>query len=79
MCPIDGCGRSFTTSNIRKVHIRSHTGERPYSCPEPGCLKAFASATNYKNHMRIHSGEKPYACSVEVICFYFCVYLLFSN
>ncbi|CAB1354066.1 unnamed protein product, partial [Coregonus sp. 'balchen'] len=23
-CPFEGCGRTFTTSNIRKVHIRTH-------------------------------------------------------
>ncbi|XP_026524174.1 zinc finger protein 143 [Notechis scutatus] len=63
-CPFEGCGRSFTTSNIRKVHIRTHTGERPYYCTEPGCGRAFASATNYKNHVRIHTGEKPYVCTV---------------
>ncbi|PIO16362.1 hypothetical protein AB205_0066130, partial [Aquarana catesbeiana] len=63
-CPFEGCGRSFTTSNIRKVHIRTHTGERPYYCSEPGCGRAFASATNYKNHVRIHTGEKPYVCTV---------------
>ncbi|NXY39082.1 ZN143 protein, partial [Pomatorhinus ruficollis] len=57
-CPFVGCGRSFTTSNIRKVHIRTHTGERPYMCAEPGCGRGFTSATNYKNHMRIHTGRR---------------------
>lgn len=55
-CPFEGCGRSFTTSNIRKVYVRTHTGERPYTCPEPHCGRGFTSATNYKNHVRIHTG-----------------------
>ncbi|NXU57002.1 ZN143 protein, partial [Turnix velox] len=64
-CPFEGCGRSFTTSNIRKVHIRTHTGERPYYCTEPGCGRAFASATNYKNHVRIHTGMRMVFCVLK--------------
>lgn len=66
MCPVAGCNRSFTTCNICKVHVRTHTGERPYSCTYPGCSKTFASVTNQRNHSRIHSGERPFACLEQV-------------
>lgn len=75
-CPFEGCGRSFTTSNIRKVHVRTHTGERPYTCPEPHCGRGFTSATNYKNHVRIHTGgpagmqDRPPRPQPFTVCFW---------
>ncbi|PAA84734.1 hypothetical protein BOX15_Mlig027262g5 [Macrostomum lignano] len=46
------------------VHVRRHTGERPYRCTYPGCTKAYSRLENMKTHFRSHTGEKPYCCEV---------------
>uniref|UniRef100_A0A3B3T9M3 Zinc finger protein 143 n=1 Tax=Paramormyrops kingsleyae TaxID=1676925 RepID=A0A3B3T9M3_9TELE len=59
MCPFEGCGRSFTTSNIRKVHIR----EKPYVCTVPGCDKRFTEYSSLYKHHVVHTPCKPYNCN----------------
>ena len=58
------CGIVFDKKWSINVHIRVHTGDRPYVCEVPECGANFARPQNLWRHHKTHSQEKPHSCPI---------------
>ncbi|XP_050531998.1 zinc finger protein 91-like [Daktulosphaira vitifoliae] len=64
------CNHNSATKHMMQVHMRQHTGEKPFSCNAPNCNFKTGDHNSLRRHKLRHSEDRPYKC---LHCDYKCI------
>ncbi|XP_069384614.1 zinc finger protein ZFPM1 [Paralichthys olivaceus] len=53
VCPFPQCNKSCPSASSLEIHMRTHSGERPFVCLI--CLSAFTTKANCERHLKVHT------------------------
>ncbi|CAD5114955.1 DgyrCDS3989 [Dimorphilus gyrociliatus] len=60
--PCYECGKLFKAKSELQIHIRIHTGYRPYKCTQ--CGKGFTQKSAMNRHLWTHTNSRPFYCDI---------------
>ncbi|XP_078526438.1 zinc finger protein ZFPM1 [Lissotriton helveticus] len=60
VCPFPQCKKSCPSASSLEIHMRSHSGERPFVCSI--CHSAFTTKANCERHLKVHTDHLNGIC-----------------